>query len=86
MIYFQRQPLPHEYTHKQSTRIVKPKPHDIPARIQIQIETAYAWYHQQSGEVSLAHKKKAMHFHVIAFFLCATSLHQAFFFTPCRSL
>lgn len=35
-----------KYTHKQSERIVKPKRHDIPPRIQAQIETAYSWYYQ----------------------------------------
>jgi sulfotransferase len=36
-----------KYSHKQSGRIVKPKKHDIPPRIQAQIETACAWYYQQ---------------------------------------
>jgi|SRR5450830_1997229 len=36
-----------KYTHKQTERIVKPKRHDIPPRIQTQIETACAWYYQQ---------------------------------------
>lgn len=35
-----------KYLHKQSQRIVKPKSHDIPPRIQAQIETAYAWFYQ----------------------------------------
>ncbi|OGB21332.1 MAG: hypothetical protein A3I66_04535 [Burkholderiales bacterium RIFCSPLOWO2_02_FULL_57_36] len=35
-----------KFSHKQSERITKPKRHDIPPRIQSQIETAYAWYYQ----------------------------------------
>lgn len=35
-----------KYLHKQHTRIVKPKRHDIPPRIQAQIEAACAWYYQ----------------------------------------
>lgn len=35
-----------KYLHKQSERITKPKKHEIPARIQTQIETAYAWFYQ----------------------------------------
>jgi len=35
-----------KYSHKQSARIVGPEKHDIPPRIQAQIETAYAWYYQ----------------------------------------
>lgn len=35
-----------KYSHKQSERITKPKKHDIPPRIQSQIEGAYAWYYQ----------------------------------------
>ena len=35
-----------KYLHKQSGRIVKPARHDIPPRIQAQIETAYAWFYQ----------------------------------------
>lgn len=35
-----------KYTHRQSDRISKPKRHDIPPRIQAQIETAYAWFYQ----------------------------------------
>lgn len=35
-----------KYLHKQSERIVKPKKHDIPPRIQTQIESAYAWFYQ----------------------------------------
>ena len=31
---------------KQSERITKPSRHDIPPRIQAQIETAYSWYYQ----------------------------------------
>ncbi|CDG82110.1 sulfotransferase family protein [Janthinobacterium agaricidamnosum] len=34
-----------KYTHRQSERIVKPRPHAIPPRIQAQIESAYAWYY-----------------------------------------
>jgi len=36
-----------KYLHRQSERIVKPKKHDIPPRIQAQIESAYAWFYQQ---------------------------------------
>lgn len=36
-----------KYTHKQSSRIAQPKRHEIPPRIQSQIETAYAWFYQQ---------------------------------------
>jgi sulfotransferase len=36
-----------KYTHAQSEKIVKPKRHDIPPRIQAQIETAYSWFYQQ---------------------------------------
>jgi sulfotransferase len=35
-----------KYLHRQSTHINAPKPHDIPPRIQAQIETAYAWFYQ----------------------------------------
>ncbi len=35
-----------KYLHKQHERIVKPKKHDIPPRIQAQIESACAWYYQ----------------------------------------
>ena len=35
-----------KYSHKQSTRITAPQRHDIPPRIQAQIETACAWYYQ----------------------------------------
>jgi sulfotransferase len=35
-----------KYLHAQSTRVAKPKRHDIPPRIQAQIETACAWYYQ----------------------------------------
>ncbi len=35
-----------KYLHKQSERIRKPGRHDIPPRIQAQIESAYAWYYQ----------------------------------------
>jgi sulfotransferase len=36
-----------KYLHKQSARIIKPKRHDIPPRIQAQIESAYSWFYQQ---------------------------------------
>jgi sulfotransferase len=36
-----------KYTHKQSERISKPGRHDIPPRIQAQIESAYSWFYQQ---------------------------------------
>jgi sulfotransferase len=35
-----------KYLHTQMERIAKPKKHDIPPRIQTQIETACAWYYQ----------------------------------------
>jgi len=35
-----------KYLHKQSPHIAKPKKHDIPPRIQAQIEGAYGWYYQ----------------------------------------
>ena len=35
-----------KYPHKQSTRIAKPARHEIPARIQAQIESACAWFYQ----------------------------------------
>jgi len=35
-----------KYLHTQSERVTKPKRHDIPPRIQAQIETACAWYYQ----------------------------------------
>ncbi len=35
-----------KYTHKQSKRIAKPKRHDIPPRIQAQIESACSWFYQ----------------------------------------
>ncbi len=35
-----------KYLHRQSERIAKPKKHDIPPRIQAQIEEACAWYYQ----------------------------------------
>jgi sulfotransferase len=35
-----------KYTHKQTSRISIPKMHDIPPRIQAQIESACAWYYQ----------------------------------------
>jgi sulfotransferase len=35
-----------KYLHPQSSRVAKPKKHDIPPRIQAQIETACAWFYQ----------------------------------------
>jgi sulfotransferase len=35
-----------KYTHKRSARIEKPKRHELPPRIQAQIENAYAWFYQ----------------------------------------
>lgn len=35
-----------KYLHTQSERVTKPKRHEIPPRIQAQIETACAWYYQ----------------------------------------
>ena len=35
-----------KYTHQQADRIVKPKRHEIPLRIQAHIEKAIAWYYQ----------------------------------------
>jgi sulfotransferase len=35
-----------KYPHNQSSRLTRPRRHDIPARIQTQIETAYAWFYQ----------------------------------------
>lgn len=35
-----------KYLHTQSERVTKPKRHEIPSRIQAQIETACAWYYQ----------------------------------------
>ena len=35
-----------KYSHKQSARIAKPNWHEIPPRIQAQIDSAYAWYNQ----------------------------------------
>jgi sulfotransferase len=35
-----------KYLHTQHTSISKPKHHDIPQRIQTQIETAYSWFYQ----------------------------------------
>jgi sulfotransferase len=35
-----------KYSHAQSARIIKPKPHDIPPRIQAQVESACAWFYQ----------------------------------------
>lgn len=34
-----------KYPHGRAQRIVKPKRHEIPARIQAQIESSYAWYY-----------------------------------------
>jgi sulfotransferase len=35
-----------KYTHKQSERIARPGKHDVPPRIQSQIETSCAWFYQ----------------------------------------
>jgi sulfotransferase len=35
-----------KYLHRHATRVVRPLRHEIPARIQTQIETAYAWFYQ----------------------------------------
>ncbi len=35
-----------KYLHKQSGSIIKPARHEIPPRIQAQIESAYAWFYQ----------------------------------------
>lgn len=35
-----------KYTHQQSAQMLQPKKHEIPPRIQVQIETAYAWFYQ----------------------------------------
>ena len=35
-----------KYMHTQSDRIVRPRTHDVPPRIQAQIESACAWYYQ----------------------------------------
>ena len=35
-----------KYTHAQSDRIVAPRQHEVPQRIQSLIESAYAWYYQ----------------------------------------
>lgn len=35
-----------KYLHRQSERIVKPKKHELPPRIQAQIEEACAWYYE----------------------------------------
>ncbi len=35
-----------KYPHKQSEKVAKPLRHDIPPRIQAQIETAYSWFYQ----------------------------------------
>ncbi len=34
------------YLHTQSTRVARPQKHQIPPRIQAQIEKEYAWYYQ----------------------------------------
>lgn len=36
-----------KYMHRQSARLSSPRQHQIPARIQAQIETACAWYYQR---------------------------------------
>jgi sulfotransferase len=35
-----------KYLHRQSNRLVRPTHHEIPTRIQAQIETAYGWFYQ----------------------------------------
>jgi sulfotransferase len=35
-----------KYLHHRSERIFKPRRHEIPARIQAQIESACAWFYQ----------------------------------------
>jgi sulfotransferase len=35
-----------KYLHRQANRLVRPARHEVPARIQAQIETAYAWFYQ----------------------------------------
>jgi sulfotransferase len=35
-----------KYLHRQVNRLVRPTRHEIPARIQTQIESAYAWFYQ----------------------------------------
>jgi sulfotransferase len=35
-----------KYLHRQADRVVQPARHEIPARIQAQIETAYGWFYQ----------------------------------------
>ena len=35
-----------KYLHRRITQLARPALHEIPARIQTQIETAYAWYYQ----------------------------------------
>jgi sulfotransferase len=35
-----------KYIHRQSARIVKPRPHEVPLRIQAHIEAACAWFYQ----------------------------------------
>jgi sulfotransferase len=50
-----------KYLHTQSDRIRKPKPHDIPPRIQAQIETGCAWYYNyfypKSGPSPAGHQQ-----------------------------
>lgn len=47
-----------KFTHAQSTRIAQPRPHDIPPRIQRQIETSCAWFYQLYYPDFLAGKTK----------------------------
>jgi sulfotransferase len=35
-----------KYPHRQASEIKPPQRHDIPPRIQAQIESAYAWFYQ----------------------------------------
>jgi sulfotransferase len=35
-----------KYLHQQAQQIIKPAPHNIPPRIQAQIESACAWFYQ----------------------------------------
>jgi sulfotransferase len=35
-----------KYPHRQTNRLVRPSRHEIPPRIQQQIETAYGWFYQ----------------------------------------
>jgi sulfotransferase len=54
-----------KYLHPQSERVAKPKRHEIPLRIQAQIETACAWYYQlyypQKGAASATAPPPAIH-------------------------